>query len=76
VAYNLVYSLGQHSYDADLNLFLRILVGEVEEGVRGEQAALQGELLRTLELLDTTINTQVGGEGGGLGGGGLGGEAW
>jgi len=28
MAYNFIYSLGQHSYDADCNLFLRIFTGE------------------------------------------------
>lgn len=36
----MVYSLGQHSYDADCNLFLRIFSGDVEEAVRQEQDAL------------------------------------
>lgn len=44
MAYNLVYSLGQHSYDADCHLFLRIFSGDVEEAVRGEQAALEQEV--------------------------------
>lgn len=59
VAYNLIYSLGQHSYDADCNLFLRIFTGEVEEAVRYEQATLEGEILKTLELVDVSINSQV-----------------
>lgn len=46
VAYNFVYSLGQHSYDADCNLFLRVFSGDVEEAVRGEQQALEGEIMR------------------------------
>ena len=29
VAYNLVYTLGQHLYDADCHLFLRVFTGEV-----------------------------------------------
>ncbi|KAF6260393.1 hypothetical protein COO60DRAFT_1637651 [Scenedesmus sp. NREL 46B-D3] len=42
VAYNFVYSLGQHSYDADCNLFLRVFTGDVDEAVRYEQQALEG----------------------------------
>jgi hypothetical protein len=41
-----VYSLGQHSYDADCNLFLRVFTGDVEEAVRYEQQALEGEIMR------------------------------
>ncbi len=59
VAYNLVYCLGQHAYDADCNLFLRILSGDVEEGVRGEQATLEQEVLRCLRLVDASVNRQV-----------------
>jgi hypothetical protein len=44
VAYNLIYSLGQHSYDADCSLFLRVFLGDVEESVREEQAALEQEV--------------------------------
>jgi hypothetical protein len=46
VAYNFIYSLGQHSYDADCNLFLRVFTGDVEEAVRYEQQALEGEIMR------------------------------
>jgi hypothetical protein len=46
VAYNFIYSLGQHSYDADCNLFLRVFTGDVEETVRYEQQALEGEIMR------------------------------
>ncbi|KAI8470981.1 MAG: hypothetical protein J3K34DRAFT_508101 [Monoraphidium minutum] len=59
VAYNVVYSLGQHSYDADCNLFLRIFCGDVEEGVRQEQAALEEQVLTTLRLVDVAINHQA-----------------
>ncbi|WIA09549.1 hypothetical protein OEZ85_008944 [Tetradesmus obliquus] len=59
VAYNFVYSLGQHSYDADCNLFLRVFSGDVEEAVRGEQQALEGEIMRLLKLLDVSINHQA-----------------
>ena len=44
MAYNMVYSLGQHSYDADCNLFLRIFSGDVEEAVRQDQAALEEQV--------------------------------
>jgi hypothetical protein len=40
----MIYSLGQHSYDADCNLFLRIFSGDVEEGVRQEQEALEEQV--------------------------------
>lgn len=59
VAYNFIYSLGQHSYDADCNLFLRVFTGEVEEAVRHEQQALEGEIMKLLKLLDVSINHQV-----------------
>jgi hypothetical protein len=59
MAYNFVYSLGQHSYDADCNLFLRIFTGDVEEAVRHEQQALEGEILKMLTLLDVSVNRQV-----------------
>jgi hypothetical protein len=49
VAYNFVYSLGQHSYDADCNLFLRVFTGDVEETVRYEQQALEGEIMRWVQ---------------------------
>lgn len=44
MAYNLVYSLGQHAYDADCRLFLAVFAGECGEGVRREQAQLQDEV--------------------------------
>ena len=44
MAYNMVYSLGQHSYDGDCNLFLRIFSGDVEEAVRQDQAALEEQV--------------------------------
>jgi hypothetical protein len=49
VAYNFVYSLGQHSYDADCNLFLRVFTGDVEEAVRYGQQALEGEIMRWVQ---------------------------
>ena len=39
-----MYSLGQHSYDADCSLFLHVFLGDVEETVRDEQAALEQEV--------------------------------
>eukprot|EP00775_Hariotina_reticulata_P003750 gene3750-4008_t len=59
MAYNFIYSLGQHSYDADCNLFLRIFTGDVEEAVRHEQQALEGEILKMLTLLDVSVNRQA-----------------
>jgi len=59
MAYNLIYSLGQHSYDADCHLFLCIFAGDVEEGVRQEQGALEQEVLTTLRLVDVSINHQA-----------------
>lgn len=54
-----MYSLGQHSYDADCNLFLRVFTGDVEEAVRYEQQALEAEIMKLLRLLDVSINHQA-----------------
>lgn len=59
VAYNLIYCLGQHSYDADCNLFLRIFTADVEEAVRYEQQAMEAEIMKLLRLLDISINHQA-----------------
>ena len=59
ISYNLVHSLGQHSYDADCRLFLSIFAGDCEEAVRGEQEALARDVLTALRLVDVSVNQRA-----------------
>ncbi|KAG2494635.1 hypothetical protein HYH03_007153 [Edaphochlamys debaryana] len=51
-AYNLVYTLGQHAYDPDCNLFIKCLLGEIDEGIRKEEEELQADVVNMLSCVD------------------------
>ncbi|GIM02833.1 hypothetical protein Vretimale_7667 [Volvox reticuliferus] len=51
-AYTLIYTLGQHMYDPDCHLFIRVLLGEVDEGIRAEGEELQADLVHLFSCLD------------------------
>ncbi|GLI63263.1 hypothetical protein VaNZ11_006167 [Volvox africanus] len=51
-AYTLIYTLGQHMYDPDCHIFIRVLLGEVDEGIRAEGEELQADLVEVFSCLD------------------------
>ena len=54
--YNFVYSLQKYSYDADCELFLKVLTGEVMEEVYLEQLELQKDLQKLCQSLDAATS--------------------
>jgi hypothetical protein len=59
--YNFYAALQQYNYDADVDLFLKVLTGAITEHVRGDRIALTRSLTEIMEYADTS--TEVGGEG-------------
>ena len=46
MGYNLLYSVWKYSFDADCNLFLKVLKGDIKEEVYLQQITLQASATR------------------------------
>lgn len=53
--YNLLHALHRWMYDADCQLFLQVLLGEVSENVHYQQLQMQTDVLETLAKVDATV---------------------
>lgn len=57
-AYNLLYTLGQHAYDPDCNLFLKVFMGDLDEEVKAAQDALKNQVLTLMRSVDERANSR------------------
>jgi hypothetical protein len=60
MGYNLLFGLWKYSWDADCDLFLKILKDEVKEDVYVQQIALQEELSELFVQLDKAKGQETG----------------
>jgi hypothetical protein len=51
--------VGQHSYDADCELFLKVFMEAVDDRLRVEQERIGRDIIAVLKLVDAAINTRV-----------------
>ncbi|EIE22924.1 hypothetical protein COCSUDRAFT_64043 [Coccomyxa subellipsoidea C-169] len=56
MGYNLLYGLWKYAWDADCELFLRIMQGEMKEDVYYQQIQLQEDLENLLSTLDKSMH--------------------
>ena len=59
--YSLVYTCSKHLYCPHLNLFLKVLLGEVEDTLRDEHQELLGQLAAALSSHESKVNTLLSG---------------
>jgi len=59
VAYNLLWGVKRYEYDADIELFMNVLMDEVDEDVYHDQVKLMDDFLFLLRALDERTNGRV-----------------
>mmetsp|Transcript_3022 Transcript_3022/g.4056 ORF Transcript_3022/g.4056 Transcript_3022/m.4056 type:complete len:336 (+) Transcript_3022:3-1010(+) len=59
VAYNLMWGCARYGYDADIDIFLNVLKGEVLEDVFHDQVKLMDDMIFLMRALDERTNGRV-----------------
>jgi len=60
LGYNFLFSLWKYQWDADCELFLKVLTGEISEEVYISQISLQKDLEELFSTLDRSDGQQTG----------------